>query len=135
MRPLVVQPIIRSDSAGDGHFMAPRGSHMHNGVDYLCEPGSLVYSPVAGTITKLGYPYGDDLQWRYVEITDEDKNKHRLFYTEPAVNLDQYVMVGEVVGEAQNIASRYPDQGMLAHIHLEIIGADGQLTDPEAFYS
>jgi len=135
MRPLVVQPVIRSDKAGDGHFQAPRGTRMHNGVDYLCEPGTLVFSPASGVVTKLGYPYSDDLQWRYVEITDDYKNKHRLFYTEPAVRLDQFVIVGEVVGEAQNIALRYPDQGMLAHLHYEVISPDGVFVDPEGTHS
>ena len=132
MRPQVVQPVVRSDSAGDGHFQAPRGNRLHNGIDYLVEPGTLVYSPVSGVVTKLGYPYGDDLQWRYVEITSDDFERFRLFYTEPAVVVDQFVMIGEVVGEAQNIAERYPGQGMLAHIHLEVIDADGNFRDPEA---
>ena len=126
-----MQPVIRSDEAGDGHFQAPRGNRLHNGVDYLCEPGTFVFSPVSGVVSKLGYPYSDDLQWRYVQITDDHGEKHRLFYAQPLVKMDQFVTVGEVVGEAQNIAERYPGQGMLAHIHYERIGTDGSFKHPE----
>ena len=131
MRPRIVAPLIRSDEAGDGHFGAHRGDRTHKGIDYLCDPRCFVYSPVEGIVSKLGYPYSDDLSWRYVEITDDRRNRNRLFYVLPCVRLDQIVSEGEIIGEAQDISERYPGQGMTAHVHLEIIGPDGEYINPE----
>lgn len=128
---IIVPPTIRVDPAGDGHFGASRGSRTHSGIDYVCTPGKPVFSPVAGTVTKHGYPYGDDLQWRYIEITDEDDNRHRLFYVEPTAALGEYVLPMEVVGESQDISQRYPGQGMLAHVHYEIKTKEGDFIHPE----
>jgi hypothetical protein len=74
-----------------------------------------VLSPVEGEVTKLGYPYNGDLQWRYVEVTDHRGWKHRLFYCHPTVTVGDTVLVDGVVGYAQDITQRYPDQGMLPH--------------------
>lgn len=126
--------VIRSDAAGDGHFGAKRGRRTHKGVDYVCKPGEFVYSPVSGVVSKLGYPYADNLRWRYVEIKDDDKNRHRLFYCRPAVVKSQIVSKGEVVAEADDVTERYPDQGMTAHVHYEIITAFGEYIDPEEFW-
>ena len=122
---------IRHDKAGSGAYGAPRGSRTHCGIDYHCTPGEPVLSPVAGEVTKLGYPYGDDLTWRYVQITDEKGENHRLFYVEPAVALGQVVNGGEAIAIAQDISERYPDQGMLPHVHYEIKTAGGEFRNPE----
>ena len=128
-------PVVRSDAAGDGHFGAPRGSRTHRGVDYVCRPGGFVFAPISGKVTKLGYPYAGDLYWRYVEVTDDLKYRHRLFYVLPLVQLDELVIEGQVIGEAQNISVRYPsvDRPMTPHVHYEIIGADGKYRNPEEF--
>ena len=121
---------IRSDPAGDGWFHAPRGDRLHNGIDYCCEVGGEILSPVNGVVTKHGYPYGDDLGWRYIEITDGDLNRHRLFYVQPLTKIGQTVTTDTVVGNAQNIAARYPDQGMKAHVHHEIMNQFDEYLDP-----
>lgn len=131
----MAEKVIRSDSAGDGRFGARRGSRTHRGVDYVCKPGELVYSPVSGVVSKLGFPYGDDLRWRYVEIRDDDKNRHRLFYCRPAVVKHQIVSKGEVVAEADDVTERYPNQGMTPHIHYELIDSMGEYIDPEEFWN
>lgn len=130
MRPLLVQPLIRMDKAGDGTFGAPRGGRSHRGVDYLCEPGRFTFSPVNGTITKLGYCYVNDPKWRYVEVTCDKGRRHRMFYCLPLVRDGELITKGQIIGENQNIPERYPDQGMKAHIHYEII-EDGDYLNPE----
>jgi murein DD-endopeptidase MepM/ murein hydrolase activator NlpD len=127
----ILEPVIRMDSAGHGYYGAPRGDRTHSGVDYLCRPGGVVYAPVSGTVSNLGYPYADDLQWRYVQITDEAGDDHRLFYCLPVVSDGDYVHRGDVIAEAQDISERYPGQGMSPHIHYEVKQPDGAYRDPE----
>lgn len=131
MRRFILSPVIRSDSAGDGHFGARRsGGRKHNGIDYLCTPGGFVFAPVDGVVTKLGFPYGDDLSWRYIEIRADDGLYHRLFYVKPLVQVDEIVTAGQIVAEAQDVSKRYPDQGMLAHVHYEIKDKHNNYIDP-----
>jgi len=62
-------PTRGTDTHGSGKWMAPRGSRKHKGVDFACYPDTEIYSGSAGQVTKLGYPYADKLQYRYVEVT------------------------------------------------------------------
>ena len=117
----------KCDGHGCGHFGASRGSRKHNGIDLLCKPRTLVYSPIAGTVTKVGYPYGDDLSYRYVEISDRGY-AFRVFYVSPMVEKGQKVSKNTIIGEAQDLDARY--QGISNHVHLEIKNADGEFIDP-----
>lgn len=130
-----VLPKRGSDEWGSGEFHASRGSRKHKGIDYACYPGTQIESPTHGDVTKLGYPYGDDLSFRYVQITDDHGNNHRLFYVEPGVKVGDTVEQGDIVGEAQDIAARYstPEKYMKNHIHYEIL-IDGTEVDPEDFW-
>jgi hypothetical protein len=101
------------------------------GVDYVAAPESILLSPVKGEVTKLGYPYGDDLSYRYVQITDKEGNKHRFFYVEPLVELGQKVRKTTRIGIVQDITRRYPTPvGMKVHVHYEIINKDGLYEEP-----
>lgn len=126
---------MRNDAQGAGHYGAPRGSRTHRGVDYACPPGAGVLAVECGTVTKLGHTYADDLSYRYVEITDDLGCRARYFYVEPAVARGDYVMAGDVIGHAQDIAARYPDadRPMTNHVHFELINAAGNYTDPSAY--
>lgn len=126
----IICPERGTDPAGAGHFGARRGTRLHLGVDYTAQPESIVLSPVKGKVTKLGYPYGDDLGYRYVEVTDRAGDRHRLFYVEPLVLLDQRVKEGDKIGIVQDITRRYPNSGMKPHIHYEIKDENGQHLDP-----
>lgn len=117
-----------SDKYGSGNFGAPRGNHPHNGVDYICPPDSQVQSPVDGIVTKLGYPYGDDLSFRYVEITDKQQRKHRFFYVEPSVLEGWHIAVNDIIGMSQSLQKRYPE--ITDHIHYEVM-INGSYVDPE----
>ena len=121
---------VRSDPAGEGHYHASRGARLHNGIDYCCEPGAPVFSPVEGKITKHGYTYRDDLAWRYVQVTDARGLRHRLFYVEPILTVGDRVHPESVVGRAQDITARYPGQGMLPHVHYEVMDGSGRYFDP-----
>lgn len=115
-----------SDGFGAGHFGAPRGSRTHKGVDLLASSGEAIESPVTGTVTKLGYSYGDDLSYRYVQITAGGYD-FRVFYVDPSVRVGQEVIADTVIGLAQDLGRRYP--GIPNHVHFEI-KIDGEYIDP-----
>ena len=120
---------IRNDAAGSGHFGAPRGDRKHRGIDYAVPVGAVILAPVAGTVTKLGYCYADDLQWRYVEVTDGDGSRHRAFYVDPCVETGMEVTEYDPIGVAQDITRRYPGSGMIAHVHYEVIAPNGDYVE------
>jgi murein DD-endopeptidase MepM/ murein hydrolase activator NlpD len=117
-----------SDKWGEGYFGAPRGDRTHNGIDYECPPECQILSPVDGKITKHGYPYGDDLTFRYVQITTKDGYDHRLFYVEPILPIGRIVKKDTVIGFAQDLNERYPD--ITPHIHYEV-KHEGNYLNPE----
>lgn len=117
-----------TDKWGSGEFGASRGDRTHNGIDYACEPGTQICAPCGGEVTKLGYPYGDDLSFRYVEITDIEGRRHRIFYVEPTVEVGSRVAEGWVIGKSQKLWARYP--GITEHVHYEVMLGDEYL-DPE----
>ena len=108
------------DDYGCGHFGASRGKRTHIGEDFKAEPGQLVTSDVDGECTKLGYPYGDDLSFRYVQVTNSDGSHCRYFYTSPTVAVGDSIKKGQVIGRVQDIAARYTNGKMTNHIHFEV---------------
>ena len=126
------------DDWGSGEFGASRGTRSHIGIDYCCDPGDKINAPIGGVITKLGYPYADALQFRYVEITDTNEFRHRLFYIKPTVKVGQEVRAGECVGISQDISGKYSDPNrnpMLNHMHYEILTQQGDPINPEIFWN
>jgi murein DD-endopeptidase MepM/ murein hydrolase activator NlpD len=127
-----------TDDFGSGEYGAPRGHRTHRGIDYSCHPGTEILSPVEGKVTKHGYPYSNDLTYRYVEVTDNAGRAHRIFYLVPCVGVGDSVDRSTVVGVAQDIAARYDteDKKMNNHIHYEVVryevGAHKVFYDPEA---
>jgi murein DD-endopeptidase MepM/ murein hydrolase activator NlpD len=114
-----IGPMREPDKFGSGEYGAPRGTRKHNGVDIAASPGSIVMSPVSGTVSKLGHPYGDDLSFQYVQLTDTFGYLVRLFYVEPQVALGEEIMEGWPVGRVQTLQKRYP--GITDHVHLEVM--------------
>lgn len=131
-----------SDDFGSGEFEAPRGAYpdgskkVHKGIDYACYPGTTIYSPIMGRITKFGFPYGDDLSFRYIEITDDRLARHRLFYVKPddSLQLNDLVSTDDLLGESQDIAGRYTtkEKYMKGHTHYEIL-VKGKPVNPELY--
>ena len=127
----IAPPIRTMDKHGTGEYLAPRGNRKHNGIDLACAVGSEVFSPVAGTVTKLGYPYGsgtggasDADPYRYVEVTDEMGRRHRVFYIDPNddnINLTDLDEVDQdtIIGIVQDLTRRY--EGITPHVHYEIM--------------
>jgi len=119
-------PTRTLDAQGSGHFGAPRGTHIHNGIDLACYPGTSVYSAVYGEISKIGYPYSHDLKYRYVEVTDIEGLQWRYFYVKPSVNKGDVVDLDTVLGVTQEL----PYEGITQHCHLEIKDVNGDFLDP-----
>jgi len=125
----LILPPRRKDIFGCGHFGASRGNRTHNGIDYACTPESKIFSPVEGKVTKLGYPYSDDLYFRYVQVTTKEGYNVRVFYVEPFIVVGDYVNESVIIGASQSLDKRYPN--ITEHIHLEIKGVNGQFIDPQ----
>ncbi|HYD43986.1 MAG TPA: M23 family metallopeptidase [Phenylobacterium sp.] len=109
------------DGFGSGAYGASRdgGVRHHEGVDYVAEGGQAVKAPISGYVTRIGYAYGDDLSFRYVEITNPAlRYQARVLYVSPEVAVGDTVRLGEAIGEAQTLQGRYP--GITDHVHLEV---------------
>jgi murein DD-endopeptidase MepM/ murein hydrolase activator NlpD len=117
----------KCDARGCGHFGASRGDRQHNGVDLACMAGTLAGSPTDGMVSKIGYPYADDLSFRYVEIESQGY-AFRVFYVDPLVSEGQQVKRGDILGSCQSLMQRYP--GITDHLHFEIKDERGDYVDP-----
>ena len=111
---------IRQDSAGSGSFHAPRGGRLHEGVDFVCTAGQEIYAPISGKIKRVAYPYASDLRWTGCVI--ESLNvKIMMFYMKLARNMvGKNVARGDIIGKAQAISNKYPDSGMIDHVHMQV---------------
>ena len=118
---------------GCGDFGARRtginGTYPHEGADYTAQPGQSVGSVVDGTVSRLGYPYGDSKYYRYVEITSPNGEVVKHMYVGPGVSVGAKVKAGDVIGTAQSLQPRYP--GITDHVHIEI-RKNNQLVNPES---
>jgi murein DD-endopeptidase MepM/ murein hydrolase activator NlpD len=113
------QLMIRGqDAHGNGGFGSPRGEgRTHKGIDICAYPGSGIYPIVPGRVSKLGFPYADDLAFRYVQITWSNIH-YRYFYIEPLVDLGEWVDPQTIIGTVQDLTERYP--GITNHFHFSI---------------
>ena len=116
-----------SDTFGAGYFKAPRGKRTHNGVDPVTTTGAAFRSFNDGVVTKLGYPYADDLHYRYVQVTHADGSAWRYFYILPTVTMGQHIKTGDPLGTCQSLEPRYP--GITQHVHFEVM-RNGAYIDP-----
>ena len=116
------------DPLGCGSFGAKRGTRKHSGVDIKATPGESIYSPISGTITRIAYPYADDLSYKGVEIVNADC-KVKIFYMTATVAVGSQVKAGQKIGVAQNISAKH-GAAMTNHVHLEMYDKAGKLIDP-----
>lgn len=121
------------DDYGCGHYGASRGKRKHRGIDYAAYYGQVVCSPVAGRVTKIGYPYSNDLSYKYVEITDSKNLRHRFFYVFPSVKPGQRIEKADSIGTVQDIAARYTKGNMTNHVHYEIKNEDNEYMNPRNY--
>jgi murein DD-endopeptidase MepM/ murein hydrolase activator NlpD len=117
------------DAYGSGAFGAVRTGHMHAGVDYVSEAGQQVFAPIAGFVTRVGYAYKDDHNFRYVEITNRLTGyTARVMYVGPEVQVGQTLALGQPIGYAQTLQRRYP-RGITDHVHVEVARLNGRTVD------
>ena len=119
---------VRSDSMGDGHFGASRdgGTRLHNGTDFICNPGQEVASPIDGKIVRVAKPYANDSNYSGVAI-ENGQMSIQMFYLEPYSDLiGKLVRQGDPIGTAQDIAAKYGGV-MVPHIHLQVDRVDPEL--------
>lgn len=125
------------DDYGSGDYGARRsGGRTHNGVDYAALPGSILLSPIVGTVTKHGYCYSDDFSFRYVEITTQSGQRHRFFYVIPIIDEGKHVYKNAPIGRVDDLRRRYPADDIHCkpitnHVHYEIIDQHGDFINPD----
>jgi murein DD-endopeptidase MepM/ murein hydrolase activator NlpD len=91
----------------------------------------MILSDIIGTVTKLGYPYADALEYRYVQITDSEGYDVRYFYVDPIVKVGDEVNDDTIIGVAQDLHVKF-DENMTQHVHLEV-KRDGKYIDPREY--
>lgn len=123
-------PLRQCDNQGCGHYGASRGSRKHKGIDLACNPGTAICSPVNGTVTKIGWPYADKPDIRYVQVAAGDYD-YRVFYVEPIVEVGDEVTTEDVIGGSQRLESM--DRGGAQHVHFEIMRGS-EYVDPTPLY-
>lgn len=107
----------KTDSHGSGSYGSKRGDRLHEGTDYICDPGQSIYSPIDGVIRREAKPYAGK-EYSGVLIRN-DWCAIKMFYFKPDYNLiGKQVKKGQIIGMAQDISEKY--SGMIPHIHLEI---------------
>lgn len=137
MKPLhpITSPMQKreGDPTGDGHYGANRGARKHKGLDIVALPGQTIVSAINGAISKIGYPYADALQFRYIDVVGNG-HRVRIMYVMPIKGLvvGTRIFEGQPIGHAQDIA-KYWGHGMVNHSHIEIY-KHGLLTDPEPLF-
>jgi peptidoglycan LD-endopeptidase LytH len=114
-----------NDSQGKGYYGASRGARIHYGVDFVAKPGEPVRAFMAGKVSKVGYPYADKLQFRYVEVRRVNGDNLRYFYVNPTVQEGDDISQGEMLGTAQEL----PYEGITQHYHFEV-KSQGEFVDP-----
>ncbi len=105
------------DSNGCGTYGASRGGHTHQGEDYITLPGETIFSPIDGKITRVAYPYPDDLSFKGIEIKNATHSV-KIFYMIATVNIGSSVKKGQAIGQSQSLLSKYP--GITNHVHVEV---------------
>ena len=113
-----ILPIRGQDAHGSGEWGASRGKRTHKGIDFAAMPNTKITAIKAGIVTKIGYAYSDDLSWRYVQIEDSEGLEWRYFYIHPMVNIADKIEEGDVIGEVQDLTTRY--KGITPHCHLGV---------------
>lgn len=133
---LVINAFIRDDSAGSGAYGASRNGRVHMGVDLAVQPGSDISAPVDAIITRMGYPYADNTNYKLIELKgagDLSPMTMKIMYVDPIPSLiGQQVPKGRTIAYAQKISDRYPNQGMTDHVHVEMRW-NGAIIDPTPF--
>jgi murein DD-endopeptidase MepM/ murein hydrolase activator NlpD len=118
-----------NDPTGHGYYGAKRGSRKHKGVDLVGDPNDCVYSPIHGTVTRVGKVYSNTNKFDLVEISN-DMYRIKLMYVKlEGAKVGQRVFEKDIIGKLQDVAG-YWNPMMLNHLHFEVY-KNGMLTDGE----
>lgn len=119
------------DVCGCGHFGAPRGSRLHNGLDFFIDAGKPVYSPISGTFIRKAKPYAN--QPFDGGVISSGNTEIKMFYFKPlsVLKAGDKVKRGQIIGYAQPISQTC--SGMKNHVHLEV-RRNNELIDPKGFF-
>lgn len=130
-----IAPERQTDEHGSGAFGAARIGHTHKGIDYACSPGSILLSPVAGVVTRLGWPYSPDDQFkghfRLVEIKTPLGYLVRCLYVLPCVKAGSEISKGQKLGAIQDLTTVY--EGITPHVHIDV-KINGMYIDPRVYF-
>ena len=121
--------IIRSDTMGDGHFLARRsgGRRKHKGIDIKGPKGHPVLAAKSGVV-KAGYVKGG--MGKYVKIFHSDGSVTVYGHlSEVVVKTDFWVWQGQQVG-AVGKTGNANYRNMDPHVHFEVRVGEDRL-DPE----
>lgn len=132
---ICTRPPVRSpDIHGQGHFQAPRGHRLHNGVDFAVYAGSAILAPCCAIVHKIGWPYSpeDPIKGnlRFVALEVVGGYMLRFLYVKPIVAAGSFIERGQVIGYSQTLQAAYPN--ITEHVHFDVkIG--GVYIDPVKF--
>ncbi|MBK7056199.1 MAG: peptidoglycan DD-metalloendopeptidase family protein [Leptospiraceae bacterium] len=93
----------------------------HNGIDFICEPGQVIVSPVDGIVIRQAFPYTDK-NYSGVLLGNDSLSLKMFYFIPDKKVLGKRVKQGDRLGIAQDISKRYSskDRKMIPHIHLQI---------------
>jgi len=120
------------DSFGSGQPGAPRGSHLHKGIDVVTRPMQRILSPIDGDVIREAFPYPDDPAMRGILIRgvgDHAGFEVKLFYVLGLFS--GRTKAGGLIGHAQDLTTKYP--GITNHVHLEVFRNRLQIDPREPF--
>ena len=111
--------IIRVDSMGDGHYLAPRGNHQHKGVDYIVTPGEIILMPFNGYLVREARPYSDSALSGAI-LQSRDLTLKVLYFNPLLHRVGHILPAGTIIGHADDIRIKHGSR-MTPHIHVEVI--------------
>jgi murein DD-endopeptidase MepM/ murein hydrolase activator NlpD len=109
-------------------------SGLHPGVDYGMGVGTMVGSPVAGTVIQVG-PYGD--YGNLVIVRDAQGYQHYLSHlSQFNVHPNDAVTLGQILGLSGGVKGA-PGSGLSSgpHLHWEVRDSSGNTVDPNTWLS
>ncbi|XP_074475531.1 leukocyte cell-derived chemotaxin-2-like [Sebastes fasciatus] len=108
-----------SDSWGQGHYGAGRGTRDHKGLDIVCSDGSVVYAPFDVTLNRKVIVYTDPAKAAINNGINLSGGGlcFKLFYIQPD-RTSGSVRKGERIGVMLPMQSVYP--GITSHVHVQM---------------
>lgn len=125
--PIIERPPDDYASEGGRWHAAREKGRLHEGIDLVAIPGTLVVAPWDLKVIRRGRAYADLPMLSLVEVeplaTDDVKYKFLYVYPYPSV-IGRDVSEGTPLGHVEDLSVRYPVQrgrasGICPHMHVE----------------